>query len=72
MAKLTHRNFYYTKKELSMQQTTPKKLFFFCYITFFAHPGFECHPQTLPLQPARLRHPHGTQEILLNAASFPT
>jgi len=28
--------------------------------------------QTLPLQLARTRHPHGTQEGLLSAASFPT
>ena len=30
------------------------------------------YQQTLPLQLARTRHPHGTQEKLLSAAPFPT
>ena len=30
------------------------------------------YQQTLPLQLARTRHPHGTQERLLSAAPFPT
>ena len=36
----------------------------------FCAPHFGMVPQTLPLQLTQPRHPYGTQELLLSAATF--
>ena len=38
--------------------------------SFFCAPHFGMVPQTLPLQLTQPRHPYGTQELLLSAATF--
>ena len=56
--------------------STDKILNAFCYMMtcimniLFCAPHFGMVPQTLPLQLTQPRHPYGTQELLLSAATF--
>ena len=53
--------FFNTKKERPHRRSI---------ILFFRAPHLGMVSQTLPLQLTQPRHPHGTQEILLSAATF--
>lgn len=39
---------------------------------YYVHYASNLDSQTLPQQLTQSRHPHGTQEVPLSAASFPT
>ena len=49
--------------ELSISRQPPQ-------LSLLRAPHFGMVSQTLPLQLTQPRHPHGTQEILLSAATF--